>query len=279
MNRSRRTHQEQRGISHLFPTDGRKPLKEFRPAQLAGDHIESQQDYHQIHAVAPAAGVFRDMITRLFHGLLPVADNVLRILNAHGEAGKAIMELLRVQVLPLVVPAKGHNEALIVSQRYRMDELGVGSNGRRHIGGIRRVRDGGLHAEFVVQRGEKQSAESRRTGGRRHAVLTALQRRDPLLQILLVGAAVAGIEVGTGAGPVHIRGVIGQGAAVGHGDGPLNSAAVLVHHIANMNRTGGKTVICLFLLSAMISPHRYKYKHSMIIGYNSMAVLLCQLIN
>ena len=132
---------------------------------------------------------------------------------------------------------------------------------------------------MVVQQGEKRSAESRHAGDQHHAVLTALQKRDPLLQILLVGAAVAGVEIGTGAGPVHVRGVIGQGAAGGHGDGALDGAAVPVHLIANMNRTGGKTILPLFLLSDRIVPRLYKHKHSMVVGYNSMTVLPCQLIN
>ena len=110
---------------------------------------------------------------------------------------------------------------------------------------------------MVVQQGEKRSAEGLHAGGQHHAVLPALQRRDPLPQILLVGAAVAGVEIGAGAGPVHVRGVIGQGVTVGHGDGTLDGAAVLVHLIANMNRTGGKTILPLFLLSDRIVPPAY----------------------
>ena len=131
----------------------------------------------------------------------------------------------------------------------------------------------------LVQQGEKQSAEGRHTGGQYHAVLSALQRCHALLQLLLVGAAVASVEIGTGAGPVHVRGVIGQGVAGGHGDGALDGAAVPVHLIANMNRTGGKTILPLFLLSDRIVPRLYKHKHSMVVGYNSMTVLPCQLIN
>ena len=110
---------------------------------------------------------------------------------------------------------------------------------------------------MVVQQGEKRSAESRHAGDQHHAVLTALQKRDPLPQILLVRAAVAGVEIVAGAGPVRVRGGIGQGAAGGHGDGALDGAAVPVHLIAHLNRTGGKTIPPLLLLSDRIAPPAY----------------------
>ena len=56
------------------------------------------------------------------------------------------------------------------------------------------------------------------------------------------GAAVAGIEVRTGTGPVHIRRVVGQGIAVGHGDRPLDGPAVPIHPVAHMDGPGGKAV-------------------------------------
>ncbi len=92
----------------------------------------------------------------------------------------------------------------------------------------------------LVKHSEKQSAERRHTRGQHHAVLAALERRNALLQILLVCAAVAGVKIGPGAGPVHIRGVIGQRIAVGHRDRALDGAAVLIHLVAHVNSTGSK---------------------------------------
>ena len=95
----------------------------------------------------------------------------------------------------------------------------------------------------LIQQREEQAAERCHAGSQHHAILPALQRCDSLLQILLIGAAVAGVEIAAGAGPIHIRGIIGQGIAVGHGDGPLDSAAVLVNVISRVNRPGGKAVV------------------------------------
>ena len=146
-----------------------------------------------------------------------------------------------------------------VARRLDMDELGVGADSRLHVGGIGGVDNGRLHAEFVVeqlieqpvdrdvrhagedhmvaliQQREKQPAQRGHAGGQRDAVLPALERGDALLQVFLIRAAVARVEVGARARPVHVRGVVGQRVAVGHRDGALDGAAVLIHFVADVH--------------------------------------------
>ena len=52
-------------------------------------------------------------------GLLQVPNDVIRILNAHREAEKSIVELLRVQILALIVFAQEHDEAFVMPQGNR----------------------------------------------------------------------------------------------------------------------------------------------------------------
>lgn len=52
----------------------------------------------------------------LFEGLLQVADNVLNILNTHGEAEETIVEFCWIQILPFVLFPQKHDEALIMTQ-------------------------------------------------------------------------------------------------------------------------------------------------------------------
>ena len=153
-----------------------------------------------------------------------------------------------------------------IARRLNVDEFRVGADGRLHMGGVRGVHQGGLYAELMVQQlveqpvdgdighaGEddmvplveqrkEQSAESRYARGQHHAVFAALQGGDPLLQIVLIGPTVAGIEIAAGAGPVHVRGVVRQSVAVGHGDGPLDGAAVPVNVVAHMDRPCGEAI-------------------------------------
>ena len=93
-----------------------------------------------------------------------------------------------------------------------------------------------------VQQGKEQSGEGCNTGRQHHAVLAALQRGNALLQIFLVGATVAGVEISSCAGPIHVRWIIRQGIAVSHGNRPLDGTTVPVNLVADMNGAGGEFV-------------------------------------
>ena len=43
------------------------------------------------------------------HGLFQIGENVFFVLDTHGEAEEAVMELRRVEVLALVVLPQGHS--------------------------------------------------------------------------------------------------------------------------------------------------------------------------
>lgn len=49
-------------------------------------------------------------------GRFQIGNDVLFVLNAHGEAEEAVMELRRVEVLALVVLPQEHDEALVMAQ-------------------------------------------------------------------------------------------------------------------------------------------------------------------
>ena len=52
----------------------------------------------------------------MFQCLTEIFDDILRILNSHGEAEEALVKFLRVEILPLVIFTQEHDEALVMAQ-------------------------------------------------------------------------------------------------------------------------------------------------------------------